>query len=444
MNIVSAFFNCANYYMSDTEKKKNIQHQRLKRLVKYAKEHSKALAELYSNVGDDFSLSDLPITSKQMIMENYDDWVTDPEIKLSQLRSFVADTGNVGKRFLNKYVVVTTSGSTGFPFLYLLGKESINVLSVETLFAREVSHRPVVVLSPKNRFLIPTGMIMENLRRFPFISLFGMKHVDASLPLKEVVDIFEKIRPKTLFATASTISVIADECEKRNLKLNIDEIMCGSELLTSQCRSYLETVLGGTARNIYGCTEGGNLAVECDHRHLHVHNSWTIIEPVDADNNPVPFGQESHKVLLTNLSSFTVPIIRYEVTDKIIMHNEPCPCGNKNLWLEIEGRTASDPLILKSGDENVKLSPMPIYYLLETLDTMRKFQVVLHKDNTFEFRIVFMPGVDQHAVFENVKNIIAEYLTKNGVNDFKFYLSDTAPQIDQRTLKFKSVYQVCD
>lgn len=444
MNIINTFLSSRKYYFSTPEKKLEIQQQRLKKLVSYSKKHSKALAELYQNVGDNFTLQDLPITNKQMIMDNYDRWVTDPKIKLDELKTFIADTGNVGKRFLNKYLPVTTSGSTGFPFVYLMGRENQYSNSVESMIAKQISDRPVVVLAPKNRFLIPTCTIMDNLRKYPFLDKMGMKHVDASLPMDEIVDQLAEIRPRTLFATASTIHVLADICVKRGLKLKIDQIVCGSELLTPQCRAYLEEVFGGTARNIYGCTEGGNIAYECDERHLHLHNSWTIVEPVDENYNAVPYGTQSNKVLLTNLSSYTLPIIRYEVTDRIIVHNEPCSCGNPNSWIEISGRTSSDPLIFNRDGDDIPLSPMPVYYLLETLDTMRRFQMVLHNKDCFECRVVFMPGVDQKAAFEQLKTIVTEYLHKNGVYGVDFYLSDILPQIDPKTLKFKSVYQVFD
>lgn len=443
MNILSTFFECARYHAASKEKQGEIQRKRLKRLVKYVKMHSKALSELYKNIGEDFELSDLPVTTKQMLMENYDNWVTDPNVKLSELKAFVADTTNVGKRFLNKYVAVTTSGSTGFPLNYLLSSENVNILNIESILAREVSASSMAALYPNDRFIIPSGVVLENLRKYPILGKMGINHIDTSMPMPKIVDALIKIKPKAIYCTSSTAVVVADECEKRNLKLPIEQFICGSEFLTPQCAEYIEEVFDCKARNIYGCTEGGNIAFECECGHLHFHNSWDIIEAVDENNESVPFGQPSHKILLTNLSSYTVPIIRYEVTDKIIVHDEPCPCGNKNYWIEVEGRTASDPLIFPNNGNEIKISPMTVYFLIAPWDTMRRFQLVLHEGNTFECRIIFMPGVDETAVFEKVKTTVSEYLKKNGVEEeIKFYLSDQSPQIDPVTLKFKSVYQI--
>jgi phenylacetate-coenzyme A ligase PaaK-like adenylate-forming protein len=73
---------------------------------------------------------------------------------------------------------------------------------------------------------------------------------------------------------------------------------------------------------------------------------------VDADGNPVPYGQLSHKVFLTNLSNFTQPLIRYEITDRVILREgKECGCGDERLWIDVEGRS---PVLLQFTDENNK------------------------------------------------------------------------------------------
>ena len=63
------------------------------------------------------------------------------------------------------------------------------------------------------------------------------------------------------------------------------------------------------------------------------------MESVDSNNQPMPYGKMSDKVLITNLSNYIQPFIRYELTDRVVVHNEKCKCGRTSLWLEIEGRT---------------------------------------------------------------------------------------------------------
>lgn len=71
-----------------------------------------------------------------------------------------------------------------------------------------------------------------------------------------------------------------------------------------------------------------SIARECPEQHLHIDDDWVIVEPVDSDYRPVVDGQPADRLLSTNLVDFTQPFIRYEITDRVVLHREPCACGN--------------------------------------------------------------------------------------------------------------------
>jgi len=72
---------------------------------------------------------------------------------------------------------------------------------------------------------------------------------------------------------------------------------------------------------------------------MHMSDDLVIVEPVDEDGKPVPSGVGASKVYLTRLYNHTLPLIRYEVTDKITFFDEPCPCGSVYSRIEdVEGR----------------------------------------------------------------------------------------------------------
>ncbi len=60
----------------------------------------------------DRPLEALPVLTKSMLMENFDRLVTDPAVKLQDVNDFLPGLEN-NQRFLNKYWVCTTSGTTG-------------------------------------------------------------------------------------------------------------------------------------------------------------------------------------------------------------------------------------------------------------------------------------------------------------------------------------------
>ena len=63
-------------------------------------------------------LSALPVLTKAMLMEHFDDLVTDRTIRLQAVKEYVTNFKE-GERYLDRYWVNTTAGSTGRPGYFL-------------------------------------------------------------------------------------------------------------------------------------------------------------------------------------------------------------------------------------------------------------------------------------------------------------------------------------
>lgn len=70
----------------------------------------------------DRPLQELPVLTKAMVMENFDELVTDRTVRLENVRAHMA-SDREGKRFLNRYWVTATSGSTGHPGVFLFNRD---------------------------------------------------------------------------------------------------------------------------------------------------------------------------------------------------------------------------------------------------------------------------------------------------------------------------------
>ena len=66
-----------------------LQQERLHELVAYVREHSPYFAKLYASIPKSFNLTDLPITKKKVLLDNYDDWVTDRELHLDDVLKYI-------------------------------------------------------------------------------------------------------------------------------------------------------------------------------------------------------------------------------------------------------------------------------------------------------------------------------------------------------------------
>lgn len=109
----------------------------------------------------------------------------------------------------------------------------------------------------------------------------------------------------------------------------------------------VEEVLGIDDKHIYeffGAVEHPILYTDCRCHHFHVPvYSRVIIR--DADSlEPIPNGQVGLVNLLTPMVD-SVPILSVMTDDLGILHEEPCPCGEKTPWLEILGRVGIKDIV---------------------------------------------------------------------------------------------------
>ena len=253
--------------------------------------------------------------------------------------------------------------------------------------------------------------------------------VDVNAPGEEIIRQLNAFQPSMLSGYPSNLALLADYPE---LSIKPDIIITGGELLTDEIRQKLTDRFGCYVQTHYSCTEGGEIACECSEGHLHINEDWVIVEPVDKDNNPVAPGVQSDKVLITNLSNYIQPFIRYELTDRIIIHDEPCACGKHSRWLEIEGRT--DDIMTFNG--GVQIAPMSFYKILEEIKSIRRFQLVQTALDKLELRLIAENPIE---TFQVAHRELTSFLESKELTGVDIALSNVLPQSDKISGKFKHV-----
>jgi phenylacetate-CoA ligase len=96
----------------------DLQRERLRALIAHAVASSPYYREALGPDATEADLADLPPLSKPLLMDNFDRIVTDPRLRLAELRMFV-DESAPGESFLGTYRVFATSGATGIPGLFV-------------------------------------------------------------------------------------------------------------------------------------------------------------------------------------------------------------------------------------------------------------------------------------------------------------------------------------
>ena len=143
-----------------------------------------------------------------------------------------------------------------------------------------------------------------------------------------------------------------------------------SEVLTVEAQALATRAWGMTPFNVYAATETGGIAADChEHHRMHLFEDLVIPEVVDADYRPVPPGQTGDRLLVTVLFSRTLPIIRYELTDRVQLAAESCGCPLPfRVVGSIEGRT-DDALVLPAqAGGTIRVHPVVFHQALELVD----------------------------------------------------------------------------
>jgi len=438
MSLASAMLKTYGKDRVRRERLERLQQRRLRELVRYAKENSPFYRELYRGVGEDFELSDLPPVTKPELMARFDDVVTDRAVTMARVEAFTKDLDNVGRMLDGKYLVFKTSGSTGHPAVVLYDQGAVDVASAVAAFrtfARQEDLKKFMAHGKKTAgvfadhgFYLACGM-----SRYLQLKMPGKQTkitVDVNGPEGEIVKALNEFQPAMLSGYPSNLALLAD-CE--GLDIRPDVVITGGELLTDRIRQKLSGRFGCYVQTHYSCTEGGELACECSEGRLHINEDWVILEAVDKDGRPVAPGVRSDRVLITNLSNRIQPFIRYELTDRVIVHQEPCPCGRTTRWLEIEGRT--DDILTFAG--GVSVAPMSLYKVLEEVPLVHRFQLVQTAPDALELRLA---ADDPQGAFQAAQGALQAFFKSKGLQ-VTVQPSDEPPQADPVSGKFKHVYK---
>ncbi|MDO4489002.1 MAG: phenylacetate--CoA ligase family protein [Eubacteriales bacterium] len=446
MSMLGAISTCKSYPKMSPEKRESLRNERLKQIVKYARDNSPYYGRLYEGLPELITIKNLPVVTKQELMEHYDEWCTDRSISFKEVETFISDRNNLGRKFKGKYSVHTTSGSTGVPLILMSDAMQTNVMNAITLLRAIPSKEAMndfvknggksMEVYADNGFYLGNGSIHAKLKAFPWKKKqIGI--ADALLPTEKIVERLNEFQPVMLGGYPSSLELLIGEHRNGNLKIKPKLIMTGGEYLSTELRKEFGNEFGCPVFTTYACTEGGTIACECSHGHLHINDDWMYVEAVNSDNTPTPQGEFSDKLLLTNLSNYLQPVIRYEVTDRVRLHNEGCGCGNPSPWIEIEGRTDDIVRLLEDGRE-IKVAPLAVYACLKAVHEIRRFQVIVKEGNVLELRLIPFEGSSREDVFEKAREELIKFFKEHGVVHIQIELSSREPAA-LKNGKFKHV-----
>ena len=140
----------------------------------------------------------------------------------------------------------------------------------------------------------------------------------------------------------------AEGIDLRSLPLRVG--VFGAEPWTQGMREQMEKRAGIEAFDIYGLSEliGPGVAVECkEHKGLHIFEDYFYPEIIDPDTGEVLPDGELGELVLTSLSKFAMPMIRYRTRDLTRIISEPCACGRTLRRIDRISNRSDDMFIIR-------------------------------------------------------------------------------------------------
>lgn len=398
------------------EERLGLQKERLRTLVEYAKENSPYFKELYKDLKEDFTLNDLPTTSKGILQDHFEEWVTDPGLTKEKVASYLEREPEDNSLLLGKYTALKTSGSTGKPLMMVrddfhnkIHGALVNLRLMKGLepdILNPSTHRIATVIHTSPGASSYNGYL-RTLAAFPEYK-YNMMAISVLEDLDTMVARLNEFQPDVMTGYASSLILLAKEKKEGRLNIDLKMIANSAELLSGEGYRELHEAFGCPVLNNYCMTEGGEVAMANGSPAMLLNEDWVIVEPVDQDCNPVKDTDEfSEGILITDLSNFVQPIIRYYVGDRVKIIPSEYDDGLPEL--KIDGRSFESFTL--GGKQYTVVT---LVTKAEVWPGLIKFQAVQTDPDTMQIRGVCAPGYNPEQVLKGLSDSLQKYFRGSG------------------------------
>ena len=308
---------------------------------------------------------------------------------------------------------VTTSGSTGEPFVCYADRAQLEFRWAATLRAQEwTGYRfgdPTVRLWHQTLGMSRAQAWRERadarLSNRTFVPVFEL-HADR---LTEMVQTLADRSPVLVDGYAEALDFLAHYVKSRGrVDVRPRAIMSSAQTLPEPSRRLIEEAFQCKVFDKYGSREFSGIAYECDaHDGHHVVAEGYVVE-VLKEGRPARPG-EIGEVVITDLNNYCLPFMRYRIGD-LVEAMDPdalCACGRRSPRIgAIDGRVQS---IIEGTEGRFLPGTFFSHYLKEFDHAIRCFQVIQEERDTITFRIV-KAGRYSDDVLDEILATFREYL----------------------------------
>ena len=239
--------------------------------------------------------------------------------------------------------------------------------------------------------------------------------------LSKHVRFLERYKPEYLYGYATILTVFAKMLDDANIKpqLSLKAVVSTSETLEKWQEDLIARVFDCPVANEYGTRDAGILAYTCPSGGIHITAENCIIEVLDPVTYEPVLNEQSGVLVITDLTNYVQPRLRYMLGDMGTLSTEECCCGRrlplvpiieKELLQRREEQMQNQKLYRKSYDTNylafVFVNDMGTLFKPDYIT--RHFKELLQRNN---LKVIRVHDLRHPYVKHTTKNL---YLTLDG------------------------------
>lgn len=300
-----------------------LQQRKLRNLLRYVYRHSEYYKRAFEIAGitdeniDRIPLCQFPVINKEVLLEHFDELVTDKEICQEELVTF--DRDRKQGLYGDKYHVVHSSGSTGKPRYFIYDDKAWQQMLLGIIRGAlwDMTGRDIIKLlkdKPRILYIAATDgryggamAIGDGIRGLKCSQLF----LDINTPITEWKKIVDDFHPDIMIGYPSAVKMLAEEMGNARNRLRITRVISCGEPLNPGLRSYLESTFRCPVINFYGASESLALGVESSMAEgMYLFDDMNVVEIINGE------------MYITCLYNYTQPLIRYHISDKLRLREE--------------------------------------------------------------------------------------------------------------------------
>jgi phenylacetate-coenzyme A ligase PaaK-like adenylate-forming protein len=326
------------------------------KLLQYVWNQSNFYHEYYSSYGikerdlANVTVRDLPLVTKNTLMENFDAVVTDSRLRKTVLEKWLQNNHDPRQNFHDNFVVVHSSGSSGNIGIFVY-----DLATWQLANSVLASHLPALVNNGerKTRF----AFYLASHGHFAGVSTAVRMRPDVNEwlilsvlePVENVVAQLNNFQPHQLGGYSSVVATLAELELKGKLHIQPQRIIVSGDKLTSSMGHTIYEAWRAPIYDVYSASEATWIALkESEQDQMVVLDELNIVEVLTDKNEPATLGGEG-RVIVTNLYNCILPILRYELGDHVVLGLEQSKAPFTTIR-DIRGRASTAlPVILNDG-----------------------------------------------------------------------------------------------